>query len=165
MKDRPRIQLRLTLSDKIIETIGWALLCITWILVILFYNRLSDIIPIHYNAAGVADGFGGKIHLIILSILSSALFIGMTILNKFPHIFNYPVKITEDNAFAQYQNMARMIRIVKLVVVLIFGLIVFKTISIAGNQGNEIGSWVFILTIVLVFVPITFYIVKSFLYR
>lgn len=71
--------------------------------------------------------------------------IGMTIVNRFPHLFNYPVKITKENAFRQYANASRMMRYLKFISVVILGVISFKTIPNAAGTSDELGEWFFIL--------------------
>ena len=67
MKNRPKIELQLTQRDKILEVIGWILLIGIWILTFTNYFDLPETIPIHFNAAGEADGFGSKLSLIHIS--------------------------------------------------------------------------------------------------
>lgn len=129
MEERPKLKIELTTADKILELVGWLSIIAVWVLTSMHYNNLPDIIPTHYNALGQADGMGGKATILILPILATILFIGMTVLNKFPNVFNYPTNISNQNALRQYTNATRMIRYLKLVLVVIFGLIVFKTIS------------------------------------
>ena len=93
-------------------------------------------IPTHYNGAGQADGFGGKITILTLPLIATVLFVGMTFLNKYPHIFNYPTNITQDNVLRQYTNATRLIRYLKLIIVFIFGLIAFKTIQNANGEAD-----------------------------
>ena len=162
MEERLKIKLELTTADKILELVGWLSIVALWVLTITHYNNLPDTIPTHYNAAGNADGIGGKATILILPIIATILFIGMTILNKFPHVFNYPTNISNENALRQYTNATRMIRYLKLILVVIFGLIVFKTIQNANGQADGLGIWFLPLTLGLIFIPLTFFIVQSF---
>ena len=159
---RPKIRIKLTTADKAMELIGWFALITIWIIVISSYSNLPDTIPIHYNAVGKADGFGNKINILILPLVATILFVGMTIANKFPHIFNYPIKITEQNAFRQYTNATRMMRFLKLILVLIFGLITFKTTQSTGGNSSGLGIWFLPLTMGLIFIPLIHFINKSF---
>ena len=161
MEKRPIIKLELTTADKIFEIIGWLLTISLWGLTITNYANLPDTIPTHYNGAGQADGFGGKATILTLPLIATVLFVGMTILNKFPHIFNYPTNITQDNALRQYTNATRMIRYLKLIIVVIFGLIAFKTIQNANGQTNGLGIWFLPMTLGLIFIPLTYFVVKS----
>jgi uncharacterized membrane protein len=161
MKERPRLNLELTQADKSVEIIGWLLIFAIWGLTILNYQSLPDIIPIHYNVAGVADGFGDKWMIFTLPIVATVLFVGLTILNKFPHIFNYPTAITADNALRQYTNVTRLIRYLKVIIVVIFGLITFLTIRHANGQTDGLGIWFLPLTMGLIFMPLIYFSIKS----
>jgi uncharacterized membrane protein len=161
MKERPRLNLELTQADKSVEIIGWLLIFAIWGLTILNYQSLPDIIPIHYNVAGVADGFGDKWMIFTLPIVATVLFVGLTILNKFPHILNYPTEITADNALRQYTNVTRLIRYLKVIIVVIFGLITFLTIRHANGQTDGLGIWFLPLTMGLIFMPLIHFLIKS----
>lgn len=162
MNERPKIKLELTTIDKTFEILGWVSILAIWVLTITSYTNLPDTIPIHYNAAGQADGFGGKTTILTLPLIATILFIGMTILNKFPHIFNYPTNITADNAFRQYTNATRLIRYLKFIIVIIFGLIALQTIRNVNGQTNGLGVWFLPLTLGLIFIPLTYFVIKSF---
>ncbi len=162
MSERPKLKLELTTFDKILEILGWASILVIWVLTITNYTNLPDTIPIHYNGAGQADGFGGKTTILTLPLIATVLFIGLTILNKFPHIFNYPTNITPDNALRQYTNATRLIRYLKFIIVVIFGLIALKTIQNANGQEDGLGIWFLPVTLGLIFIPMIYYIVKSF---
>ena len=90
MGERPKLKLELTKIDKAVEIMAWLLICADWALVINTYKSLPNIIPTHYNGAGLADGFGDKSMIFTLPLVATVLFVGLTILNRFPHIFNYP---------------------------------------------------------------------------
>jgi uncharacterized membrane protein len=162
MVDRPKIKLELTTADKTSEVICWLLIVGVWCLTLTNYSNLPDTIPIHYTGAGQANGFGGKANILILPLIATILYIGLTVLNRFPHVFNYPTKITQDNAFRQYTNATRLIRYIKLISVLIFGLIVFKTIQNANGEADGLGVWFLPFTIGLISIPLINFLVKSF---
>ena len=156
MNKRPRLKLKLNQTDKILEIVGWISVIGIWALTLTNYSILPEIIPIQFNGAGKADGFGNKTHIFVLPIISSLLFIGFTILNKRPHIFNYPSQITKENALRQYTNATRMIRVLKLVIVVLFGLIVLKTIQNVNGHADGLGTWFLPFTIG-VFLILTLY--------
>lgn len=161
MNDRPKIKPELTVSDRAVEILGWTALLAVWILTVANYTPLPDTIPIHYNGAGQADGFGGKGNILTLPLMATVLFTGLTILNRFPHIFNYPTPITTDNALRQYTIVTRMIRYLKLIVVVIFGLIVLQTLRNVNGQISGLGVRFLPLTLVLIFIPLIYFVVKS----
>lgn len=163
MNNNPKLKLNLTRTDRIIEFFGWILLLTIWIWVLISYKNLPDIIPTHYNASGVADGFGEKVNLLILPLLATVLFATLTLLNKFPHKFNYLVKITPENAYRQYVNATRMLRALKLVIVIVFGLVIFQTLQYKVIQKHHIIQYFPPLTLMIIFVPIVYFIGKSFI--
>ncbi|CEN51470.1 DUF1648 domain-containing protein [Capnocytophaga canimorsus] len=163
MNNNPKLKLNLTQTDRIIEFFGWILLLTIWIWVLISYKNLPDIIPTHYNASGVADGFGEKVNLLILPLLATVLFATLTLLNKFPHKFNYLVEITPENAYRQYVNATRMLRALKLVIVIVFGLVIFQTLQYKVIQKHHITQYFPALTLMIIFVPIVYFIGKSFI--
>lgn len=80
----------------------------------------------------------------------------------FPEIFNYPTDITAANASAQYLNSTRMMRYLKMILVVIFGLIVFNKIQIATELKSEMGIWFIPVSLLLMFVPLIYFISNSF---
>ncbi len=161
MGERPKIKPKLTTADTVFEILGWILVFAVWAFTIVKYASLPEIIPIHYNLAGEADRFGGKANILTLPLIATVLFIGMTILNKYPHIFNYPTRINKDNALRQYTIATRMVRYLKFSVVLIFGLLAVETVRNAESQPSELNVWFLPLTLGIIFVPTIYYIMKS----
>lgn len=162
MQKQPKIKIKLTTTDRIFEMLAWVLILSIWILTIINYSKLPETIPIHYNGFGQADGFGGKATILTLPIIATILFVGLTALNRFPHIFNYPTTITQDKALKQYTNATRFIRYLKLIIVIIFGLIAFKTIQNANGEANGLGVWFVPMTLGLIFIPLIYFVIKSF---
>jgi uncharacterized membrane protein len=162
MNARPKIKLVLTKTDKTFEILGWVSIVAIWLLTIINYANLPHTIPIHYNVAGQADGFGGKSNILTLPLIATVLFIGLTILNKFPHHFNYPTKITADNASREYTKVTRLIRYLKFIIVIVFGLMAFQTIRSANGQTSKLGVLLLPFTLGLIILPLIFYVVKSF---
>jgi uncharacterized membrane protein len=162
MELRPKFIVKLTPADQVFEILGWIFISAIWIFTIINYASLPDTIPTHYNSEGQADGFGGKLTIWVLPVLAIALFVALTQLNKFPHVFNYPINITPDNALVQYTHATRLIRYVKLIIVFIFGLITYRTIQHANGQAGGLGGWFLPLSMGLIFVPLVYFLIKSF---
>lgn len=161
MNDRPKLKLKLNLLDISLEVLGWLTLIAIWVYTVLHYTDLPDIVPTHYNASGDADDFGGKGHILALPIVSSVLFIGLSILNNYPHLFNYPTELTQENALKQYTMATRLIRFLKFSISIIFGLIVLKTVQNALGQSEGLGVWFLPSALSLIFIPLIYYIVQQ----
>ncbi|MFP5437749.1 MAG: DUF1648 domain-containing protein [Bacteroidia bacterium] len=161
MPYRPKIKIPLTPTDKAIEITGVVSVIAFWGYLVVSYSSLPDVIPTHYGGSGKADGFGDKISILGLPIVATILYIGITILNRFPHVFNYPSEITPENAVSQYTIMTRMMRWLKLVVVIIFGSVAYQTVVTARSADPQLGSWFLPLTMVLLYGTIFYFITKS----
>ncbi len=162
MSERPKIKLALSTTDKLIEIIGWLSVIGIWVSTVANYSALPEKIPIHYNAAGEADGFGGKVTILTLPLIATILFVSMSVLNKYPEIFNYPTTITEENARTQYNSATRLIRVIKAIIVLIFTVISYRTIQTATSKADGLGVLFLPITLALIFIPIIYYVYKSF---
>jgi uncharacterized membrane protein len=153
MESRPKIQLTLTKLDNWLEMLGKIVLVVMWVLTIFIFKKLPDTIPIHFDAYGKANDYGSKLTLLILPILATIIFFGLTWLNKYPHIFNYATKITDANAKAQYSIATRMLRFLKLSILIIFSLIILLVYLTTIGAANGLGIWFLPLTLCLILIP------------
>ena len=92
MEKRPKIEIKLTQTDKILEAIGYSMLVIYWVMTIVSFSTLPENIPIHYNGLGEVDNYGGKASIFLLPIIGTFLFTILTVLNKNPENFNFTTK-------------------------------------------------------------------------
>ena len=125
------------------------------------YTHLPKTIPIHFNSAGVADGLGNKSTILTLPIILVILTILMSLVSKFPHQFNYPNKITPENALRQYKLATNLIRYLKLAIVFIFSQITVSTIWIANGKKTGLGVWFLPLSIGIIFTLIILFVFQS----
>ena len=86
MKNKPKVKLRLSTVDKLLEAVSLIILLIIWGIVFFNYSNLPQTIPTHYNASGQADAFGGKEEIWKPLIVLTILFIVLTFFNKFPQL-------------------------------------------------------------------------------
>ena len=155
-KDRPKIKIELTKSDKILEIVALLLLICLWIYVIYNYNSLPDIINTHFNAQGKPDGSGEKQYIFGLPGVATFIYLLVTIATKYPHTFNYTEEITEENALEEYSKTIKMNRILKIVVIGIFSYASWQTIN-----EVDINPLFFPIMLVAIFGPIIYFNVKK----
>lgn len=160
-KDRPKIKLEFQSIDSILEAVAALSLVALLLLPFLNYGQMPDEIPTHFNVKGVPDGFGGKGTIWLLPGLGLIFYIGFLILNRYPHTFNYPVKITPDNALKQYTLATRIIRGMKAVVILLFAILTHGAINVALGKSSNLGSHFILLIVALTFGLSGYYIFKS----
>ena len=158
---RPKIKLKRTTLDWVFEITAFAFFALLIILPAIYFRDLPDTIPVHFNAAGNPDGFGSRTTLWILPLTGAFMYILMTIVEAFPHIYNFPVEITEENAPAQYRLATRLIRILKTVILIMFSYISYQTINTATGGAAGLGKVFLPVFLLITFGVIIIYIVQS----
>lgn len=161
MEIKPKIKLNLSALDHKLELTAKIFLFVMWGLTLYTFLKLPATIPVHFNASGQADNYGNKLTLLLLPILATIIYLGLTKLNKYPHIFNYVTKITEDNAQRQYAIATRMMRFLKLAILIIFSAIILFTYLTTIGVTNGLGIWFLPLTFGLLLVPVIISITQS----
>ena len=141
--------------DKVLEIFALSMILAMIIVPLILYSRLPERIPSHYNVSGEIDSYSNKISVFILPIICLlVVYLPITILQRFPHTFNFPVKVTERNADSLYVIGIRIIRYIKLLVIVIFVLLLTETLLCAFNIQH--GRFVFYILygIDIVFFPL-----------
>ncbi len=141
METRPNIKLTLLPIDRRLEALSKLLLVALWCLTFYSFIKLPPTIPTHFNVLGKPDKYGNKLSILILPVFATIVYVSLTILNKYPHIFNYPTAITEENAEKQYTIATRMLRFLKLAVLVIFSFITLATFLSTLGISNGLGVW------------------------
>lgn len=159
---RPRINLSISLADKIIEILSAVLMVSLFIYTFASWSNLPETIPVHFDAKGRPDGFGGRITIFFSPLLMLAIYILLTALNRRPDVFNYPVKITPENAAYQYRTATRMLRMLKLSLVIMFGAITWSVVHSAQAGNSDVVLWVLPFALIITFIPIIYYFFSVF---
>lgn len=157
MESRPRIRIDLSPVDKLAEILAWTVLIMIWAIVLLNYSSLPGIIPVHRDASGDIDGYGDKSAIFVEPAIATIFVAGLTFLNRFPHVFNYAVKITAENARRQYVAATRLIRYLKLGIVVISLIITITTIGAAHGGLTSAGIWLLPCITGIIAVPVIYF--------
>jgi len=138
---QPKIALEMGPADWLLEGVAGTGLVLLLILPAVYYAELPDTIPTHFNARGEADSFGSKSTLWLMPGLGLILYLKMTILARYPHIYNYTVQITPENAERQYRMAVQLVRGLKVFVMSLFAYLVWGTIQVASSRAAALDSW------------------------
>jgi uncharacterized membrane protein len=92
--------------------------------------------------------------------LAVVVYIGLTILSKYPHAFNYPVEITESNAQRQYVNARMLVSWLKVEIVAIFCFLSWTLVQAAAEKQDHPGIFLYVILGVLI-ITIIFYIYRT----
>ncbi len=76
-----------------------ALAALVFITINAFYgpHPLPERIPTHFDLLGRANGWGSPRSILFFLAFSAAMYLFLTVVSRFPSLFNYPVKVTELN--------------------------------------------------------------------
>ena len=138
---RPRINVPFQTMDIITELISVAILILMWCYCIINYTDLPDTIATHFNALGEPDGFSSKSNIWFLPIIATLMYVGLFILNQYPHMHNYMVNITEENALKNYRFSTRILRVTNFLSVLLLAYISYVIVASAFGGQLNLGTW------------------------
>jgi len=131
-------------------------------LTVVYWSQLPDSIPSHYNAAGEPDSWSGKGSLLILPIVGLVIYIGLSILTRFPHLYNFPWKITEENKERQFHLAQMLVLSLKTEIIWLFGYIQWQTIQKALGKVDGLGTSFSFIFLGVIFGTIGIYFMKAF---
>jgi uncharacterized membrane protein len=139
--NRPKIEIPLEPLDIIVDLISATLLILIILYTAINYSDLAETIPTHFNGKGEANGFGNKMYVWLLPVIGIITFVLLFVLNKYPHLHNYMVNITESNALKNYRLSTRIVRFTNVFVAILFACIQYMMVE--QGKGNDIGfgSW------------------------
>ncbi len=157
--DRPVIRPELAPVDWLLEALALIGLVTTMGYVIYVYPKLPSTIPTHFNASGMADDFGSKTSFLFPLGMALFIYILLTLISLVPHTFNFPGKITPQNAARQYTLATRLVRYLKTVIILLFFYISYSTARIVAHETGGLGLWFLPVFLGLVMIPIIIYMV------
>jgi uncharacterized membrane protein len=159
--ERPVMRVPKVKLDWAFEIITFLCISWTWIYCFISYSTLPDNIPVHYNELGFPNGYGSKDTLWLIPCIVTVVVIALFFLNKYPHLFNYTVNITEQNAFKQYKMSTRLLRIISMNVAALFSYIVYKEVEGATTGYSRLDWWFIPLLLASIITPTIWTIISS----
>ncbi len=109
--------------------------------VIITWKNIPDMIPGHYNIAGEIDKYSSKNSIWILIVVQILLFTMMSVLERFPNIWNTGVQITDENVERVYTNLRNMQTYLKMMIMIYFSYMTFQ--SIGGGNLHSMSIFIF----------------------
>lgn len=146
--------------NALLTASSYILLILLWALSLFVYFQVPDVIPVHFNASGVADGHGTRLFLFIFPTLSTALFFFFGYLASQPQMLNYPVRKTPENQQALEALGQECLLALRSALSLGFMLLLTGIYLAAKNQTNQLGTGYFWAFLGLILGTTGAYIVK-----
>ncbi|MGI6730482.1 MAG: DUF1648 domain-containing protein [Anaerovoracaceae bacterium] len=121
------------------------------------WGQIPNEIPGHYNALGQIDKITGKGSLLALLATNWILYIGLSIVERFPSIWNTGVTVTKENKDRVYRVVKDLLKTMKLLVV-----VMFTYLLINSAKAVPLSPWFLPITMILTFGFLFFFIWKLF---
>jgi uncharacterized membrane protein len=130
------------------------LLWVGWL--VYMYPQLPAEIPTHFNARGVADGWGPRAVLIsipVVALFTSGVLLALAFSTS--GLINYPVKLTEDNRDRQQRLMRHFLTVLAYIVLTL--MIYISVAMVRGahapaDSGYQAGGFWFFLAALLLWI-------------
>jgi len=160
--DRPRIRPEKEPVDFLLEIAGLLAVVALVILTAIKYPGLPNRIPTHFNGSGLPDDYSGKGMIWLLPGIAVLMFAGISALNRFPYIFNFPVNITPENAERLYRHAARYMRLLNLLLVILFFYLSWQTIAVATAKSSGLGLWFLPVSVGTILIVSVYMVIRMF---
>ncbi|WP_286923462.1 MULTISPECIES: DUF1648 domain-containing protein [Lysinibacillus] len=159
---RPILKLPKTKFEKLWDYIGCGIFMLSILYIFIMWGKIPEEVPGHFNGAGEVDRWGTKIELFILPFIGVFLWILLSLLEKAPHMHNYPARLNENNVKAFYLNSRKTLNEIKNLCLIIFAVISFQMVRIAIGEVETIGWWLLPIVLIGTAIPIIKGIVATF---
>lgn len=130
--------------------------------VIYSYADLPESVPVHFNINGEADRWGSKASIQALPIIGIGLTIILGLTPRFPKYFNFPVKVTESNKNELYRLAFRMIRVINVIILVLFGFTTVHIVNSARGNQSESMNFFFLVFMMLMIGTTIYYLSKMY---
>lgn len=109
---------------------------VMWGLIALFWHKMPEQIPVHFDITGHPDGYGGRLMLLPIGSIGTFVAVLLCVCAYNPaQTLSLPVRLRNT---AQYALGVRLIRIMGLLITLLFISIVLNIVNTTSGHG---GIW------------------------
>ena len=139
MEHRPVLSLPRSSTEWIVEAATLVGLFWSVLIVARSWSGLPETIPIHFGLSGEPDSWGAKSWILLSPAVCVLVYVGMTVLGRYAHVYNYPWAITEENAPTQYRLARELTTWLKAEIVWLFAFAARFTVRMASEGTGQIS--------------------------
>lgn len=147
---------RETLLQRALNLVSPLLLLAAILAVILRWKALPERIPIHYNLAGEADGYGGRGSLLLMPLFGLIMDLAMAIVWRFPQSWNMGLRKTAQNAPHLYHATRDMLAQLRFLMALYFAAFALWM----AFHPERLSLWLSLGGTALIFLPLILYLIR-----
>lgn len=109
-------------------------------IVLLSWNAMPEIVPIHFGITGRPDGFAPRPALAILPVISVIMFLTFSV-GQNSDKFNIPWKLTDKNKDALIKHCRTLLWAVKMHISLSLAYLQWRVVETALGKADGLGIW------------------------
>jgi uncharacterized membrane protein len=122
------------------------------------WGSLPERTPSHFATTGIADAYGSKANVLAPVLLAVGLYLLFSVVQRIPpRFYNYPVRITADNAAAQYGLARACLAAIKATLSAILACGTWLTVQVALGHRQGLGGWFLPGVLLAVIIPMLWY--------
>lgn len=141
--------------DRFINVVGVCFLGGTTAWLLMAWEEIADCIPMHYDFRGHVDRMGGKGSLWMLVVVGWAMFLALSVIERFPQIWNTGVQVTPKNQERVYRTLKNMLGTLKLIIAVLFSYLVFQSAF-----GGDLPPYFLPLFLLITLGSLAFFLVR-----
>ena len=160
--ERPRTEVPASRLDRVLEALSTAGVLSSIALLVAVWSKLPERVPTHFGMSGAPDGWGSRTALLLFVIAPFVVHVGLTVLSRVPWAYNYPVKVTEENAERLYTIGRRFMGLLRTEIVWMFVVLGWLTIRVALKQAGGVGMGMVLGPVILIYGTVAYFAVAMF---
>lgn len=157
----PRIGIKVSIIGRILNCIALLAFLSSLGYLIIKWPNLPKEVPSHYKIMGEPDNWGHKGLILIPLLIGIFLWVGFSLLEKYPHLHNH-FGLTTENAERKYKNSSLMINFIKNEILLFFSYSCLNDVIVAKGENSLLGIWGFPVFLLSFLTTIAYFIIRSF---
>ncbi|PIC73586.1 DUF1648 domain-containing protein [Sporosarcina sp. P17b] len=157
---KPKLDIEKPAAAKVFDVLVIALFAAALVYLLLQWSRLPERIPAHFGADGEVDRYGTRMELLLLPIIGIVMWVGLGILEKYPHMYNY-INLRPDNIEIHYRYGVLFMNVIKNISTLLFVFLIWQMTDIALAKIATLNMPIFIMILVLLFGSMGIYFYKA----
>jgi hypothetical protein len=127
--------------ERILQILAIAVVVALVVFAVRVWPQLPAIVPTHFDFSGEPDGWGSRARLLGLPIIATLVFLVLTLVERAPHVYNYPIGITDENAAQVHALGRQLVLALKLILVLAFALMFRAAVDVALGKASALPHW------------------------
>jgi uncharacterized membrane protein len=138
---QPQLTFVRSRAERVVQMVAIAALAALLAFAVRVWPDLPATVPTHFGISGAPDAWGSRASLLVLPAMATLLFLLLTLLERVPQLYSYPIAVTATNAPQVYAIGRQLVLSLKLVVVVTFGFIFRMSVDVALGKAAALAGW------------------------